>query len=225
MRTARATKASSPVGRSRKADRPPFASQRGLIHSSSRVNPSTMRILVSFRYGPVLGVRITFSRRTDLSNTGGFMKSLTLLAALCIVAAPLVAQDTTHARHPSRRGAMARHAPSRRGAMARHAPMRGGDDEMMAMMREMMAPMMKVMAYTPDHLLNHKDSLSLTADQVSKLTAIRDSAKAAHDAAGNDFKTHMTELSQAFETASPDTAALRPHFDAGQAAMSQREHM
>src|ERR1041384_4640335 len=99
--TARATKASSPVDRSRKADRPPFASQRGLIHSSSRVNPSTMRILVSFRYGPVLGVRITFSRRTDLSNTGGFMKSLTLLAALCIVAAPLVAQDTRSEEHTS----------------------------------------------------------------------------------------------------------------------------
>ena len=138
------------------------------------------------------------------------MKSLTLLAALCIVAAPLVAQDTTHARHPSRRG-----------AMARHAPMRGGDDQMMAMMREMMAPMMKVIAYTPDHLLNHKDSLNLTADQVSKLTAIRDSAKAAHDAAGSDFKTHMDELSQAFQTASPDTAALRPHFDAAQAAMGK----
>src|ERR1051326_7949958 len=100
------------------------------------------------------------------------MKALTLLAALCLVAAPLVAQDTTHARHPSRRG-----------AMARHAPMRGGDDQMMAMMRE--------------------------------------AAKAAHDAAGSDFKTHMDELSQAFQTASPDTAALRPHFDAAHAAMGK----
>ena len=71
------------------------------------------------------------------------------------------------------------------------------------------------------HLLNHKDSLNLTADQVSKLTAIRDSAKAAHDAAGSDFKTHMDELSQAFQTASPDTAALRPHFDAAHAAMGK----
>jgi len=140
------------------------------------------------------------------------MKSLALVATLCLAAAPLVAQDTTHARHPMAHP---------RGAMPRHAPMRGGDDQMMAMMREMMAPMMRVMAYTPDHLLDHKDSLHLTADQVTKLSAIRDSAKAEHDAAGNDFKTHMTELSQAFETASPDTGALRPHFDAAHAAMGK----
>lgn len=141
------------------------------------------------------------------------MRSLALLTTLCLVAAPLVAQDTTHARHPAARPG----APP----MAGHAPMRGGDDQMMAMMREMMAPMMRVMAYTPDHLIDHKDSLNLTADQVTKLTAIRDSAKAAHDAAAGDFKTHMGELAQAFQAASPDTAALRPHFDAAQAAMGK----
>ena len=133
------------------------------------------------------------------------MKSMVLITTLCLAAAPLVAQDTTHARHPSTHP---------RPAMRQHPPMRGGDDQMMA-------PMMRVMAYTPDHLLDHKDSLNLTADQVTKLTAIRDSAKAAHDAASADFKTHMGELSQAFQTASPDTAALRPHFDAAQAAMGK----
>lgn len=140
------------------------------------------------------------------------MKSLAILAAVTLAAAPLVAQDTTHARHPATRPGS---------AMGRRGMQRGGDDQMMAMMREMMAPMMRVMAYTPDHLIDHKDSLNLTADQVTKLTAIRDSAKAAHDAAGNDFKMHMNELSQVFATASPDTATLRAHFDAAQTAMGK----
>ena len=96
-----------------------------------------------------------------------------------------------------------------------------GGDEMMAMMREMMAPMVRIIAYTPGSLLAHKDSLNLTADQVSKLTAIRDANRAGHDAAAADFKTHMDELTQAFQTAAPDTNALRPHFDAAHAAMGK----
>ena len=134
------------------------------------------------------------------------MKSLALLTtAACLIAAPLAAQDTTHARHPGARphAGMAR----RPGAPA------GGD--------EMMAPMMRVMAYTPDHLLAHKDSLQLTADQVSKLTTLGTAAKATHEAAASDFKTHMDELSQAFRAASPDTSALRPHFDAAHGAMGK----
>ena len=134
------------------------------------------------------------------------MKSLGLIAlGLCCIAAPLAAQrDTTHARRPGQR------------AMARSE--RGGMDDMASMMREMMGPMMHVMAYTPDHLLAHKDSLQLTSDQVTKLTAIRESAKAAHDAAAADMRTHMGAVSQAFQNASPDTSTLRTHFEAAHAA-------
>jgi Spy/CpxP family protein refolding chaperone len=139
------------------------------------------------------------------------MKPLALVATLCVIAAaPLAAQDTTHARHPGHPGMGAR--PGRPGAMA---------DDMMPMMREMMAPMMRVIAYTPDHLLAHKDSLQLTADQVTKLTALHDSAKSAHEAAAADFKTHMGELSEAFQGPSPDAAALQTHFDAAHAAMGK----
>jgi hypothetical protein len=95
----------------------------------------------------------------------------------------------------------------------------GGNEEMMAMMRQMMAPMMRVMAYMPGSLLAHKDSLNLTADQVSKLTALQTANKASHDAAQSDIKTHLDELTQAFQTA--DTNAMRPHFDAAQAAMAK----
>jgi LTXXQ motif family protein len=138
------------------------------------------------------------------------MKALTLItAALCLVAAPLAAQqDTSHARHP-------------RPAMRRPMPRGEHGDDMMAMMREMMAPMMSVMAYTPDHLLDHRDSLKLSSDQVTRLTAIRDAAKSTHDAAAADFKTHMGELSTAFQAAAPDTGALQPHFSAAHSAMGK----
>ena len=135
------------------------------------------------------------------------MKALTLLTAALCLAAPLVAQDTSHARHP-------------RPAVAPHRMMQREGD-MMAMMREMMAPMLPIMAYTPDHLLDHRDSLQLTSDQVTRLTAIRDAAKASHDAAGADFKTHMGELATAFQAAAPDTGALQPHFQAAHGAMGK----
>jgi len=124
---------------------------------------------------------------------------------LCCIAAPLAAQDTSHARHPGMGQGMGR----------------GGMDEMMGMMREMMAPMMGVIAYTPGHLLAQKDSLKLTPDQVTKLTNIENSAKAAHETGAADFKTHMGAVSQAFQTAAPDTTALRPHFEAAHAAMGK----
>ena len=140
------------------------------------------------------------------------MKALGLITiSLCCIAAPLAAEDTTHARHPARRP---RAAMGQRGE---HGEM----DEMMPMMREMMAPIMRVMAYTPEHLLSRKDSLKLTSDQITRLTAIQTSAKSAHDAAAADIKTHLGGVSQTFQAASPDTDALRTHFEAAHAAMGK----
>ena len=62
----------------------------------------------------------------------------------------------------------------------------GMDNNMMSMRREMMAPMMRVIAYEPEHLLARKDSLQLTNDQVTKLTTIQTASKSTHDAAAND---------------------------------------
>jgi hypothetical protein len=138
------------------------------------------------------------------------MKALGLITiSLCCIAAPLVAQDTTHARRPGQR--------PNPGQRAQH----GETDDMMPMMREMMAPLMRVMAYIPEHLLSRKDSLKLTPDQISKLTAIQTSAKSAHDAAVADIKTHLGEVSKAFQAASPDTNSLRMHFEAAHTAMGK----
>ena len=91
----------------------------------------------------------------------------------------------------------------------------------MTMMQEMMGPMMRAMAYAPEHLLAHKDALGLTDQQMARLTAIRDAAKAAHDAAAADAKTHGDALGQVFSASTPDTAAVRLHFEGMHTAMGK----
>lgn len=117
--------------------------------------------------------------------------------ALLVMAAPLAGQQP--------------------GAMAPQGQMTG---HMMAM-QEMMGPMMRIMVYAPDHLLGRKDVLGLTEQQVARLTALRDAAKAAHDGAAADAKAHGDALALAFAAPAPDTAALRLHFDGMHAAMGR----
>lgn len=91
----------------------------------------------------------------------------------------------------------------------------------MMQMEQMMAPMMRGMAFAPDHLLMRKDVLGLTAQQVTRLTALRDAAKTAHDAAEADAKAHMDALAQAMEAGAPDTSAVKLHFQGAHAAMGK----
>ncbi|MGH2668491.1 MAG: Spy/CpxP family protein refolding chaperone [bacterium] len=86
-------------------------------------------------------------------------------------------------------------------------------------MQGMMGPMMRGMAFAPDHLLTRKDALGLTAQQVSRLTALRDAAKAAHDAAAAEARKHFEALQPLLGGAAADTAALKQHFQAAHAAM------
>jgi Spy/CpxP family protein refolding chaperone len=119
------------------------------------------------------------------------------LALLALAAAPLVAQQ------PHRMG--------RDQQMMSH----------MMQMEQMMAPMMRAMAFTPDHLLARKDSLNLTAQQITRLTALRDAAKAAHDQPAADAKMHMDAMAQALNAASPDTSAVKAHFQEAHTAMGK----
>jgi hypothetical protein len=80
---------------------------------------------------------------------------------------------------------------------------------------------MKVMPYTPQHLLARKDALALTPDQVTRLTALRDAAMKARDAVQAEAMMHVSELGQAADAAQPDTAALKTHFQAAHAAMGK----
>ena len=105
-----------------------------------------------------------------------------------------------------------------------HHPMMGAghgmtmDDPMM----ERMGPsLMRMMLYTPQHLLARKDALGLTPDQVGRLTALRDGAKATRDAAMAEAETHLKELEQVANVAKADTAALKTHFQAAHNAMGK----
>ena len=101
-----------------------------------------------------------------------------------------------------------------------HAPAAAMHGDMMPGMDSMMAPMMRAMAYAPQHLLREKDALHLTADQVTMLTQLADSAKATHDAAAQQAQMHLGEMEQALHAAAPDTAAVKAHFDAAHRYMS-----
>ena len=99
--------------------------------------------------------------------------------------------------------------------------MQGPMMEHMMQMQEMMGPMMRGMAFNPEHLLMRKEALGVTAQQEARLTSLRDAAKAAHDAAAADAKAHMDAMAQAMNAASPDTAAVKQHFQAAHAAMGK----
>ncbi len=95
--------------------------------------------------------------------------------------------------------------------------------EMMAgpMMHEMGPAMMKMMLYTPQHLLARRDALGLTIDQVDRLTALREGTKAAQDAAEAEAQAHLKELEQVASAPKPDTSALKLHFQAAHNAMGK----
>jgi hypothetical protein len=133
------------------------------------------------------------------------MKSAYSLGVLVIAALPLAAQ---------------RPGPPMPRDSARHGMMPGR--EMMAhwhQMGDMMGPMTVAMAFAPDHLLQRKDALGLSAQQVTRLTTLRDGAKAGHQAAAADAKQRMEALRQAMQSATSDTAALRRAFQAAHDAM------
>jgi hypothetical protein len=121
-----------------------------------------------------------------------------LVAALCLLAVPLAAQQPGGMMHERRMQGM--------GMMG---------------MDSMMAPMMRTMATAPQHLLAAKERLHLSADQETRLVAIRDAAKSAHDAAAQQAMMHLGEMADVMRAAAPDTGAVRHHFDAGVRFMSQ----
>lgn len=92
---------------------------------------------------------------------------------------------------------------------------------MMSHMNQMMAPMMGVMAYAPDHLLDRKESLKLTAQQVTRLTALQDGSKKAHEQCAADAKPHVDAIAQGLRAGTSDTGALKQHFDAAHTAMGK----
>ena len=132
------------------------------------------------------------------------MTRIRSLALMALLGAPLAAQQ-----------------PAKPDSGMRHGMMDPAMMPHMTQMEQMMAPMMRTMAFTPERLLARKDSLSLTPQQATRLTTLGDAAKTGHAAAAAEAKAHMDALAQAFQSASPDTAALRLHFQGAHAAMGK----
>ena len=133
------------------------------------------------------------------------MNFLPALGALMIVALPLSSQQPRPMQRDSTRPRMTMQDRD----MTSH----------MAQMHEMMSPLMRAMAFAPAHLLERKDALQLTPDQVTRLTALRDDMKRAHEAAAAEAKQHMDALAQTMQANAPDSAGLRRHFQAAHTAM------
>lgn len=89
----------------------------------------------------------------------------------------------------------------------------------MSQMEEMMVPMKRAMTFSPDHLLARKDSLNLTSQQVTRLTALVDARKKAHDAAHGEARTHLNVMGRTLSGAVADTNLVKLHFQAAQSAM------
>lgn len=142
------------------------------------------------------------------------MTTMRMLLALT-VAVPLAAQQPDSAKKP------AMPMGHQMGPGMMHGErMQGGMMDMQGMMG-MMGPMMRSMAFAPAHLLERKDALELTPQQVTRLTALRDAMKTTHDAAHAEMQTHMGAMATVMKAASPDSTQLKLHFQGAQAAMGR----
>ncbi len=137
------------------------------------------------------------------------MKLVALLAAAALFAAPLAAQHD----HPAPRA----------GRMDSAGPRPMGGMQMPGMQMEgmRMDGMHAAMMFAPGHLLERKDKLGLTAPQVTRLEALRDAAKTAHDRAAAAAKAAGDSLGTALKATAPDTALARRLFRAHHDAMGE----
>ncbi|PYP37634.1 MAG: hypothetical protein DMD34_01325 [Gemmatimonadetes bacterium] len=87
--------------------------------------------------------------------------------------------------------------------------------------QDMMGPMMHVLLYTPQHLLARKEALGLTNDQIARLSTLRNGVQTGQNAAMAEAKGHVQAVQEAAAGATPDTVALKTHFEAAHAAMGK----
>lgn len=73
--------------------------------------------------------------------------------------------------------------------------------------------------YAPDRLVNRRDVLGLTPDQVSRLEALAQDVKQARDKAQADAKPHWDQLAELWKQATPDVAQVKQHAQAAMQAM------
>jgi len=97
-------------------------------------------------------------------------------------------------------------------------PQRGMGPRMGAMMG-MGGEMMMGMGYAPQRLVDRREALALTPDQVSKLEALAQLAKQARDKADSVAKAHHDALADLWKQDAPDVNQVRSHAQAAMQAM------
>jgi len=128
------------------------------------------------------------------------MRALVLAGIALVFAAPLAAQQHHGEKHHGGMAAGQSHAMCQE--MMKGGGMLGG-----------------VMLFAPDQLLKQSDRLALTADQIARLTALRDAAaKAANEAHQPGMAAHQN-LDRALKETPRDTTAIRQFFMAHHMAM------
>ncbi len=83
----------------------------------------------------------------------------------------------------------------------------------------MMPGMGLMQAFAPAKLLEQRDALGLTDEQVARLTEIRQEIDNVRDGALATHETHRAKLGEALMVPRPDPTTVRTHFDAAHAAM------
>jgi Spy/CpxP family protein refolding chaperone len=68
--------------------------------------------------------------------------------------------------------------------------------------------------FSPTMLLERREALNLTPDQVTKLSTMENDLKTARDKAETDARPHREELQKIMEQSTPDVAQIRTHAQA-----------
>jgi len=119
-----------------------------------------------------------------------------LALALALVAAPLAAQQPPQPPPP----------PGAMGMGPRMGAMMGGG-------------MLMGMGYAPQRLVDRREVLGLTPDQVSRLETLAQQAKQARDKADSAAKGHRDALADLWKQDAPDVNQIRTHAQAAMQAM------
>lgn len=122
-----------------------------------------------------------------------------LALALALVATPLAAQQPPQPPQPRQQ------APGMGPRMGAMMGMGGG--------------MLMGMGYAPQRLVDRREALGLTPDQVSRLEALSQQAKQARDKADSVAQGHRDALANLWKQDTPDVNQIRSHAQAAMQAM------
>jgi len=73
--------------------------------------------------------------------------------------------------------------------------------------------------FAPSALLDKRDTLKLSAEQVSQLERIQADAKARHDQAMASHDQHRQQMMEALQAPAPDAQAVHAHFQGAHDSM------